>query len=62
MEFTAHGDFNTSIGDVTFHMTKEVPGRILKVQRKGIRSMSSCAPIGKSILEVRKLPNLSTVG
>lgn len=62
MKFTVDGSFDTSIGDKAFHMTEEVWGKILKVQRKGVRSVSDCAPIGKFILEARKLPNLSTAG
>lgn len=50
------------MGDVAFHVTKEILGEILKVDREGIMTVDDYAPTRNFIPEVTKLPNLSGVG
>lgn len=56
LELIEDGGFDTSAGDMSFHMTEKVLGEILKVDREGIRSVNDYAPTRNFIMEARTLP------
>lgn len=60
IEFLENRSFNTSIGDLSFHIDEKVLGTILKVNKERIRSVLDYAPAKSFIVEVGKMPNLSS--